>query len=330
MTEPGVDASRSGHTPGDPRFWIVTTYYNPLAYRSRRENFRRFRQGLSAPLLAIELARPGCFELTEADATKLVRVESDDVMWQKERLANLALEHLPDECENVAWVDCDLLFGSDGWLEDASRALETQPLVQCFTQMRYLPSDARLSAPLADQTYYTRPSLGAQLQRGEDVFSSNDKSFADAIRHGVSWNCAAGAAWAMRRDVLASVGLYDAMIVGGGDGALAHAALGEQERLMRIFRYSPAHAEHYGAWASRFHAIAKDGIGVVAGDIYHLWHGRLRDRRYSLRQAILRKFEFDPTADIDVAESGCWRWSSDKPALHQAISEFFEKRREDG
>jgi hypothetical protein len=251
-------------------------------------------------------------------------------MWQKERLINLALDHLPPQCDQLAWVDCDILFESDAWIEDASRALKTYPLVQCFTRMRYLPQGARLSEPLAEQTYFTRPSLAARWQQGEDVFSSNATSLADVIRHGVAWSCAAGAAWSMRRDVLARVGLYDAMIIGGSDGAVAHAALGEQDRLMRIFRFSAAHAEHYCEWAARFREIAKDGIGVVAGDIYHLWHGSLRDRKYSLRQAILRRFAFDPNVDIAVAGSGCWRWSSNKPALHQAIAEFFTRRREDG
>jgi len=330
MTQSEDDMSIPRRAPGDQRFWIVTTYYNPCAYRSRRKNYRHFRRRLSVPLLTIELARPGCFELTEDDATRLVSIESDDVMWQKERLTNLALEHLPSECEELAWVDCDILFESDAWVDEASLALRAYPLVQCFTQMRYLPQDARLSAPLAEQTYFARPSLGARVQQGDDVFSSDAISCADVIRHGVSWNCAAGAAWSMRRDVLASVGLYDAMIVGGGDGALAHAALGEQDRLMRVLRFSPAHADHYRGWAAKFRAIAQDGIGVVAGDIYHLWHGALRDRRYSLRQAILRRCAFDPTVDIGLAESGCWRWSSDKPALHQAIAEFFAKRREDG
>jgi len=330
MADPADHTPTPPRAPDDQRFWIVTTYYNPCAYRSRLENYRHFRRGVSAPLLTIELTRPGGFELTADDATRLVQIESDDVMWQKERLINVALDHLPPQCEELAWVDCDVLFESDAWVEEASRALKTYPLVQCFTRMRYLPQDARLSEPFAEQTYLTRPSLGARLRQGEDVFSANPTSLADAIRHGVSWSCAAGAAWSMRRDILARVGLYDAMIVGGGDGALAHAALGEQDRLLRIFRFSSAHAEHYRAWASKFHTIAKDGIGVVAGDLYHLWHGSLRDRKYSLRQAILRRCAFDPNVDIGVAESGCWRWNSDKPALHRAIADFFARRREDG
>jgi hypothetical protein len=118
--------------------------------------------------------------------------------------------------------------------------------------------------------------------------------------------------------------------VGGGDHAFVHAALGGPERAAQIFRFSPAHAEHYARWAARLGGISKEGIGVVDGDLYHLWHGSLRDRRYHLRHGILRRFDFDPDADIARAESGCWRWSSEKPELHRAVAEFFAKRREDG
>jgi hypothetical protein len=330
MAEAEADTAQPQRAPGDQGFWVVTAYYNPCAYRSRLENYRHFRRGISAPLLTIELARPGCFALTEDDATRLVSIESDEVMWQRERLVNLAVEHLPPQCDALAWVDCDIVFESDAWVEEASLALKSYPLVQCFTRMRYLPQEARLSEPLAEQTYFPRPSLAARVQRGEEVFSADATSLADAIRHGVSWNCCAGTAWSMRRDVLARVGLYEAMIVGGGDGALAHAVLGEPDRFMRMFRFGSAHAEHYREWASKLHDIAKDGMGVVAGDIYHLWHGSLRDRRYNSRQAILRRFAFDPNVDIGLADSGCLRWASDKPALHQAVADFFARRREDG
>jgi hypothetical protein len=314
----------------DRSFWVVTSYYNPAGYRSRRENYQHFRRRVQAPLLTVELAPPGRFELGAADADRLVQVEGTDVLWQKERLINLALDQLPPECSELAWVDCDVIFASDSWVEDTRRALRDHPLVQCFTRMRYLPREARLSAPLAEQTYFMRPSLAARLRQGDDVFAAGCASFATGVRQGVQWGHAAGVAWSMRRDLLARVGLYDAMIVGGGDGAFVQAALGQPERAAQVFRYSPAHAEHYCQWAAEFGGIAKGGIGVVEGDIYHLWHGSLRDRRYHLRHGILRKFAFDPQADIAVAESGCWRWSSEKPDLHRAVAEFFVKRREDG
>jgi hypothetical protein len=311
-------------------FWIVTSYYNPAGYRSRRENYHHFRRHAQAPLLAVELAAPGRFELSPADADRLVQVEGTDVMWQKERLINLALDHLPPECTELAWVDCDVIFASDAWVEDTRRALREFPLVQCFTRMRYLPREADLAAPLGEQAFYARPSLAARLRQGDDVFAPDSASFTTGVRQGVHWGHAAGVAWSMRRDRLMKVRLYDAMIVGGGDGAFVQAALGEPHRAAQMFRYGAAHAEHYAQWAAQLGGLAKDGIGVVDGDVYHLWHGSLRDRRYHLRHGILRQFGFDPRADIAVAESGCWRWSSEKPALHRAVAEFFAKRREDG
>ena len=35
----------------------------------------------------------------------------------QERLLNLGFEHLPDVCDKVVWLDADLLFEDDGWLE---------------------------------------------------------------------------------------------------------------------------------------------------------------------------------------------------------------------
>ena len=39
---------------------------------------------------------------------------------------------------------------------------------------------------------------------------------------------------------------------------------------------------------------------------------------------------FDPERDIAIDEHGSLRWSSDKPALHRAVREYFEGRREAG
>ena len=36
----------------------------------------------------------------------------------------MALKSLPDGCNKVAWLDCDILFESDDWVERASRALD--------------------------------------------------------------------------------------------------------------------------------------------------------------------------------------------------------------
>ena len=35
-------------------------------------------------------------------------------------------------------------------------------------------------------------------------------------------------------------------------------------------------------------------------------------------------------ADIAIAETGCWRWATDKPDLHRYVRDYFAARKEDG
>ena len=98
-------------------FWAITSYFNPAGYGSRRANYRHFRKHLGVPLVAVELSFDGNFELTEGDAEILIQLTGGDVMWQKERLLNLALEALPPECDKVMSIDCDVIFTDPDWCE---------------------------------------------------------------------------------------------------------------------------------------------------------------------------------------------------------------------
>src|SRR5262245_59277853 len=95
--------------------WAISSYYNPQGYWRRQQNYRLFRQHLTVPLLTVELTFDGRFELSGDDADLMVRCTGGDVMWQKERLLNIALARLPTNCEHVAWIDCDVVFERKNW-----------------------------------------------------------------------------------------------------------------------------------------------------------------------------------------------------------------------
>src|SRR5688500_17208469 len=103
--------------------WAITCYFNPVGYRRRLENYRTFRQRLKVPLVTVELSLDERFQLASGDADILVQLQNPSILWQKERLLNVALESLPDGCDKVAWLDCDIVFESYDWAERASRAL---------------------------------------------------------------------------------------------------------------------------------------------------------------------------------------------------------------
>lgn len=288
--------------------WAVATIFNPAGFRSLTRNYRRFRAELQVPLAVIELSFDGRWELDERDADMLVRISDGDVMWQKERLINLVVPHLPPECESVAWVDADVLLLNPDWPQHAVRELASAPLVQLFSTARHLAPDGA-----APPSYL--PSAAAVARAGGTPFRPK-------IKHGM--------AWAARRELLEHHGLYDTFVIGGGDTALLGAAYGVPEIVVAEKHLSASHRDHYLRWAAAFHADVKGRVGALAGEIHHLWHGDLQDRRYERRHEYLAQHHFDPRSDIRPGAEGAWRWGGDKPAMHALLSDYFRSRNADG
>lgn len=137
-------------------------------------------------------------------------------------------------------------------------------------------------------------------------------------------------AWAARRELIERHGFYDGCVIGGGDTALVRAAFGVADVLPPLWHMSEPAADHYLRWSAGFHQDVQGRVGALGGEIHHLWHGDLEDRRYDPRHEDLALHAFDPWSDICLGSDGAWRWASDKPAMHALLCEYFERRQEDG
>jgi hypothetical protein len=203
--------------------------------------------------------------------------------------------------------------------------LDDVAYLQPFSTVHYTPPDLPLDSPLALTGPITRPSFGNLVNQGRAM-----EELIAAIGQRRPGSPAPGHAVAVRRELLETVGLYDAAIIGGGDLLLMAALGGTYEPAMRRHVLSDARAEHYLAWAGRWNRAVGGRLGCIPGDLIHLWHGDMPDRRSPQRYHDLGGFDFNPVEDIEVDTSGCWRWSSDKPALHAMLREYFISRKEDG
>jgi hypothetical protein len=300
-------------------FWAITSYFNPAGYVSRRANYRHFRKHLGMPLITVELSFDGTFELADGDAEILIKLTGGDVMWQKERLLNLAVDALPPECTKVISIDCDVVFADGGWREKTVRLLDQVPLVHGFSELHHMPPgwtpDRHDMEPR-----HVRPSPVALVRKGRPL--------AEILR-GIK--IAYGFAWAAPRDLFRNRRFYDACIVGGGDFATVCAAYQDFEVALRYHHMNGAHRhDHFLQWAEPFGRAIGGSVGCVDGVLRHLWHGELSDRRYIERVDGLAPFDFDPYADVTIDPAGAWRWSSEKPAMHAYVRDYFLARREDG
>lgn len=305
--------------------WAITSYFNPCGYEQKLANYRVFRQRLAAPLVCVELSYADGFELGPADADILVQLRGDAIMWQKERLLNVGLEHLPGACEVVAWLDGDVVFERDDWPELAIDGLREHQLIHLFRERHDLSRSATASGLDLGAVDLRTTSLAHRMQTGETEPDDFRRSNSRAER-----GTTTGLAWAARREVVAQHGLYDACIVGGGDRVITCAAIGKFDWGIASKLMNEKQGRYYVSWARPFFEAVQGRIGSIRGRAYHLWHGDVRSRRYRQRHEGFGRYDFDPYEDIALDPAGFWRWSSDKPEMHAYIRDYFYGRDEDG
>jgi hypothetical protein len=318
---PPLQATRTNAPYAD--VWAVTSYFNPARFKRRLANYHVFRRHLAVPLVTVELSFDGTFDLQSGDADVLIQLHGRDVMWQKERLLNIGFRHVPASCRKIAWLDCDVVFGSDDWKLRASQALEQCAIVHLFDERHDLAPDAQTDR---------RPTPNAEATAFSSIYKlAAGRAVPDEFRRmGVvgALRSTTGLAWAARRELLDRHGLYDACIAGSGDKANACGALGRLDDAIVAHRMNSRRAEHYLAWARPFSHAVQHAVGYVPGAIFHLWHGDLANRRYAERPSWLERF--DPFTDIALDRNDCWRWSSHEADLHTTLRRYFESRLEDG
>ena len=304
------------------KLWAITCFFNPAGYRRRVQNYRWFREKLSVPLITVELSFNGQFTLGPADADILVQLTQGDIMFQKERLLNIALKRVPIDCSAIAWLDCDVVFASRDWPEQTLKALERFAIVQLFSERFDLPPDIGPQAIPEWNAPCDRPSLMAMIAseglRASDFHQEHFPRYS-------AW----GLAWAAPRELLAKHGLYDACVLTNGDGAIFGAGFGVEESRFLRWRMNDASLRHYLEWAKPFSADVGGKIGYIEGGLFHFWHGGLAERRYGKCLLELQELGFDPFTDIAATEEGTWRWASEKPELHAHVKEYFWSRKED-
>ncbi len=72
----------------------------------------------------VEWSPSGQFELEPGIGLKVLQISGGSILWQKERLLNIGIKALPEECTHVTLMDADLIFEDADWPEKAISALK--------------------------------------------------------------------------------------------------------------------------------------------------------------------------------------------------------------
>jgi hypothetical protein len=344
--------------------WCITTYFNPINYQRRLSNYHEFWNSFktqtnyeervleeensnhrTTKLLTVELSiKNGKHVLKPGkDADLLIQVHSDSILWHKEQLFNIAIENLPDDCDKICWLDCDLIFpkpknkGEKDWVAQTIDLLDNP-------QIKFIQ-------PFSEVHLYDK-------NRKHIIDKMN--SFA-GDKHNNELSPTVGFAWGCRlKDIKNMNGFYPYNIVGGGDN-LVQMILRKKEILQKDDssnekkenrkklvkthvkekqikktqggggkRFSKKHFKHFKNYIKNSPDITKANLKSTNNIVYHLWHGDTRNRHYADRHYILKENNFDPIKHIKFNNDNCMEWSekTDKE-FKRSVKKYFQSRMED-
>ena len=308
----------------------ITSYYNPLRGPLRLSNYKTFRRHLGTPLLTVEWAQHGQFELGPQDAEHLIQVDSGDLLWQKERLLNIGIQKARGlGVDKVAMLDSDIVFANPNWHREVAQKLDSCSFIQCFDVADYLASWDYLA--LAHGQFADLPverstrALFGCVARGESLHHDGAEAYLNEPLIKLRGN--PGLATANHLDKAKQCTHYEGNIVGGGDLAMLAGISRTTDEFFRIIQHTQKHEEHLRLWAQ---AQTREplSIGHCAGRVMHLWHGHITDRQYRQRYSVLTQHGYDPFSDLDSATTELLRFSAANPALKQAVSQYIHSRKD--
>lgn len=241
---------RLSNNNNDTSLAIITALFNPCHYISHQYNYLEFKKHIEqfGDLFTAEISFNGKF-LSPTKNSVHIKGSNNNILWQKERLLNIALESLPKIYKNIAWIDCDIIFDDPLWHKQLLCLLQDYKIVHLFKNA-------------------TR----------ENIFS---ESILNNISQGVS-----GFAWAARREELDAVKFLDNQVIGGADLIMASSFMSRLDILHRRQMNYIDNAQTQD-WIKDTTASIGGSVSNINCTIQHLYHGSIDNRQYQDRTELI-------------------------------------------
>jgi hypothetical protein len=204
-----------------------------------------------------------------------LQINCKDLIWQKETLINIGFQQFAS-FDVIIWMDGDMVFLNNDWVERTLEKLETHDVVQCF-RVGYINGAFKLSAVRDNE-----------------------------IHGGFPGQCQGGI-WAANTPI--DFGLYPYNIVGGGDTIFAWSIMGLSmhtwERFTEVYP-NDSYASSARDYIKQIKGLKKR-VASVNNIITALNHGEVKNRKYRERHHIMDLF--DPNTDVTYNDNGLLEWA---------------------
>lgn len=290
--------------------YVVAVVSNPARYQRRYELFRQFCQRMecipNVRLVTVELQQRHRPFVTDAT----IQLRTVHELWFKENLINVGVQYLPDDWEYVAWIDADIHFINDNWVNETLHQLQTYDVVQLFSH----------AIDLGPRGETIKIHQGFMYLYNRGVEYKNPK-------YGTHWH--PGYAWACKKSAFNKMGgLIDWAILGSADNHMALALIGKVDESLNHCLH-PHYIQMAKTFQERCERHIQRNVGHVDGTILHYWHGAKKNRFYKDRWKILVNNQYDPMRDIKRDDNGLYQLENYNIKLRDDLRHYFRSRNED-
>jgi hypothetical protein len=241
---------------------VIIVYYNFSKYKRRKqltlEFIERFLKYNKINLYVVELILENDdFEITQSSNKNHLQLKTKHCLWFKENLINIAVNKLLDKnWENFAWIDSDITYLDDGWVNEALRKLDNYEIIQLFANV-------------------------FQLDINNDIISS---TYGILNRYINKYDMPGypGYAWAISRNGYNKIEkIPDMFIIGGGDNKLAHGILKIDYFISKCETHNINFDENFKKYIIDIqNKMSTLSFSYIEYDIHHFYHGSIKNRQY--------------------------------------------------
>lgn len=290
-----------------------------------------------------------------------IGLRTPEELWLKENGINLGVQRLPPNWQQVCWLDSDVHFVRPNWVGECIHKLQHYSFLQMFSHARDLSPDYEV----LPEDYPHANGLGFVQAWQDGIIQSSVNPIIEAdvrdIRKNVNKferdfhrdrkdkakldieriqkaskkleddfvyadkRVFPGLAWACTRKAWDDVGgLVDFAVWGGGDWHMSHALIEQTEKMMRNDLHRN-YQKKVNQWYQRCRTQIRQNVGVMAGSIFHMWHGRKSARGYNAKHSLLAKFGFDPERHLKRDSQGLYQLHDDRSTAFVQIRDMMRR-----
>jgi len=114
--------------------YVILPYFNFCGFKRRRDLFVAFVRSIQfikgIQIVVVETTGP--VPLPSLPVSRHVKVSVDSPVWLKENLVNIGVKELPADWKYMAWIDADIEFRNQKWVQDTVDELKLYDIVQMF------------------------------------------------------------------------------------------------------------------------------------------------------------------------------------------------------